>query len=101
MVLAHGGHFAVYLFPVAAVVCLVYVLRGDKAKHRNSYVSTPTLPKSTWSRQVRAATRPPRPERAAASTKPRFAPADPSKAPDTKTTVTPLQQPWLRQRRGA
>jgi hypothetical protein len=56
VVLAHGGHFAVYLFPVGAIVFLLWLLKKEAPKKDTT---TPTvLPKSPLSRQVFAATRP-------------------------------------------
>lgn len=58
MVLAHGGHFVMFLIPVAAVVYLVIALRGDTPKRNNA--STPALPRSALGRQMHSALRPPR-----------------------------------------
>ena len=56
VVLAHGGDFAVYLFPVGAAVFLLWLLKKEAPKDDTT---TPTvLPKSPLSRQVFAATRP-------------------------------------------
>jgi hypothetical protein len=58
MVLAHGVHFAVYLFPVGAIVFLLWLLKKEAPKDPKG-ASTPTvLPKSPLSRQVFTATRP-------------------------------------------
>lgn len=99
MILAHGGHYAIFLFPLGAITFLLVFLKKDAPKNRSA--STPAVPRTPWSRQVRAATRPPRPERSARKSKPVFAPPESFSPPETKGDVTPLQQPWLRSRRGA
>ena len=100
MVLAHGGHFAVYMFPVLAAVVLFITLRGDATKRKQSQQgrqasSVPTLPRTEVGRQVWKATRPPRPVRKAAAPKPKFSPLTP---PDK---VAPFRPPRERDRREA
>ena len=57
LVLAHGLHFTMFLFPVAAAVCLMIAMR-DTPKRRNP--AMPVLPTNPWSRQIRSALRPPK-----------------------------------------
>lgn len=56
MILAHGGHFALYLFPVGAIVFLIWLLKNEAPKQKNT--SPTVLPSSPLSRQVFTATRP-------------------------------------------
>lgn len=99
MVLAHGGHFAVYMFPVLAAVVLFIVLRGDartrKQNQQQQGSSVPSLPRSELSRQVWKATKPPRATRRAAAPKPKFAPLTPTEK------VAPFRPPRERDRREA
>ncbi len=88
MILAHGGHFAMYLVPVAAVVYLIIALRGDAPKRKNP--GTPVLPTNSFSRQVHHALSPPK-AKAPTSTPPvpsRFAPGRARKR--GRGTVVPL-----------
>jgi hypothetical protein len=100
MVLAHGGHFAVYMFPVLAAVVLWITLRGDATKRKQSLQnrqgpSVPTLPRTEVGRQVWKATRPPRSVRKAAAPKPKFAPLSP------EAKVAPFRPPRARDRIGS
>lgn len=97
MVLAHGGHFAVYMFPVLAAVVLFIALRGDATKRKQNQQgpSVPSLPRSELSRQVWKATKPPRATRRAAAPKPKFAPLTPT------AKVAPFRPPRERDRREA
>jgi len=58
MILAHGGHVAMLLMPVAAVIYLVVALRGDAPKKKNT--GTPVLPRNQFGRQVHHALSPPK-----------------------------------------
>jgi hypothetical protein len=55
MILAHGGHFAMFLMPMAAVIYLMVALR-DTPKTKNP--GTPVLPRNSFSRQVHRAVSP-------------------------------------------
>jgi hypothetical protein len=92
MVLAHGGHFAVYLFPVGAIVFLIWLLKKEAPKEPKD--ATPTvLPRSPLSRQVFTATRP---KKRLRTTPPKHGGFRPP------VDVTPLRPPPSRQdRRGA
>ena len=100
MVLAHGGHYAVYLFPVLAAVALWITLRGDATKRKQYQTQqqqgSPVAARPrTVTRQVWKPTKPPRAARRAAAPKPKFAP----KTPEAK--VAPFRPPRERDRRGA
>jgi hypothetical protein len=74
VILAHGGHVAMILMPLAAVVYLAIALKGDTPKRRNA--GTPNLPTHPLSRQIHAAITPPRAKKAAsAPVPPRFMPS--------------------------
>ena len=94
MFLAHGGHFAVYLFPVGAIVFLIWLLKKEAPKPSKD-TSTPTvLPRNPMSRQVFTATRPKTPR--VRTTAPKNGGFRPPANP------TPLRPPPTRQdRRGA
>ena len=92
VVLAHGGHFAVYLFPVGAIVFLLWLLKKEAPKEDTT---TPTvLPKSPLSRQVFAATRP---KKRLHTT----APKGGGFRPPVDVTPTPIRPPGHQDRRGA
>lgn len=91
MILAHGGHFAVYLFPVGAIVFLIWLLKKEAPKQNDA--SPTVLPRSPLSRQVFAATRPKKRLRTTPPKNGGFRPP---------VDVTPLRPPPSRQdRRGA
>jgi hypothetical protein len=94
MVLAHGGHLAVYLFPVGAIVFLIWLLKKEAPKQPKAASTTPTvLPRSPLSRQVFTATRPKTRLRTTPPKNGGFRPP---------VEVTPLRPPPSRQdRRGA
>jgi hypothetical protein len=81
MLLAHGGHIAMFLLPVAAVVFLVIALRGETPKRRNA--ATPVLPTHPLSRRMHVATRPPRAARPAPPSGPYGGEVRPFRAPAT------------------
>ena len=58
VVLAHGGHMLVFFMPLAAIVYLTLALRAERPKKSNP--GTPRLPTNPFSRQVHAATTPPK-----------------------------------------
>ncbi|MGH8989926.1 MAG: hypothetical protein ACRDYV_18075 [Acidimicrobiia bacterium] len=102
MILAHGGHFFVYAFPVVGILVLWLTLRGDAAQRRQQQresrgegASVPKLPRTELSRQVWKAKKAPRAARRAAAPKPKFEP----KMPTPK--VAPFQPPRERDRREA
>lgn len=68
MILAHGGHTALFLLPLGAVAYLAIMLRGDKKRRQRSSSSTLIFPTSPLSRQVHSATRPPKPQQSKATT---------------------------------
>ena len=74
MILAHGGHLAMFLVPVLAVIFLIVALRGDTPKRKNS--GTPVLPTNSFSRQVHHAMSPQKAKKPTAppSVPSRFAP---------------------------
>ena len=55
------GSFLVVIIPVVAIMCLVLVLRRDPRVANRRSPSVVVLPKSPLARQVRRATKPPRP----------------------------------------
>jgi hypothetical protein len=78
MILAHGGHVAMFLMPVAAAIYLFIALRGDAKKAKNA--GTPVLPTSSFSRQVHHAMSPQKAKKATTAPIPsRFAPGGPAK----------------------
>jgi hypothetical protein len=56
VILAHGGHMAVFFMPVVAIAYLALLLRSERVKRSNP--GTPRLPTDPFSRQVHAATTP-------------------------------------------
>ena len=76
VILAHGGHMLVFFMPVAAITYLAVVLRSERVKRSNP--GTPRLPTDPFSRQVHAATTPPKPKeakKAASPVPPTFMPS--------------------------
>jgi hypothetical protein len=58
VILAHGGHIAVFFMPVVAIAYLVLMLKGERVKRSNP--GTPRLPTDPFSRQVHTATTSPK-----------------------------------------
>jgi negative regulator of sigma E activity len=58
MILAHGGHVAMVIMPVAAVIYLVVALKGETPKKKSA--STPVLPTNQFGREVHHAMSPPK-----------------------------------------
>ena len=76
VVLAHGGHMVVFFMPLAAIVYLVLALRAERPKKSNPGI--PRLPTNPFSRQVHAATTPPKAKetkKAASPVPPTFMPS--------------------------
>jgi hypothetical protein len=74
MILAHGGHFAMFLMPVAAAIYLMIALR-DSPKTKNR--GTPVLPRNSFGRQLHHAVSPQKTKKPTATPPPvpsRFAP---------------------------
>jgi len=79
VVLAHGGHVAMLIMPVAAVFYLTLALRSERPKKSNP--GTPRLPTNEFGRQVHAARTPP-------------------KANDDKASAPPVPSTFMPSRRG-
>jgi hypothetical protein len=92
MILAHGGHIAMFLMPVAAVIYLIVALRGDAPKRTNA--GTPALPTNDFGRQVHQALSPQKAKKPTAppSVPSRFAPGRAAKKPKKqgRAVVVPL-----------
>ncbi len=68
VVLAHGGHVAMLIMPVAAVFSLTLALGSERPKKSNP--GTPRLPTNEFGRQVHAARTPPKAKGGEASASP-------------------------------
>jgi len=93
VVLAHGGHMLMLFMPIAAIVYLGLALRAERTKKSNT--GTPRLPTTPFSRQVHAATTPPKAKEAkkAAPVPPTFMPSKRAKPTEGPVGVPPhLQQ---------
>jgi hypothetical protein len=89
MILAHGGHYAMFLVPVAAVVFLVVALRGESPRKKNA--GTPVLPTNQFGRQVHHAMSPPKAKKPTTPPVPsRFSPSRAEKKRG-RGNVVPLQ----------
>ena len=76
VVLAHGGHIVMFFMPVVAIAYLTLALRAERPKRSNP--GTPRLPTNPFSRQVHAATTPPKAKetkKAASPVPPTFMPS--------------------------
>src|SRR5882724_3343896 len=92
VVLAHGGHMLVFFMPLAAIVYLTLALRAERPKKSNP--GTPRLPTHPFSRQVHAATTPPKAKearKAASPVPPTFMPSRADKTTGVKGVPRHLQ----------
>jgi hypothetical protein len=86
MILAHGGHVAMVIMPVAAVIYLVVALKGETPKKSTS---TPVLPSNQFGREVHHATSPPKPKPSNPPIPAQFSPGRAEKK-RSRGTVVPL-----------
>jgi hypothetical protein len=87
MILAHGGHIAMVIMPVAAVIYLVIALKGETPKKN---ADTPVLPTNQFGRQVHHAVSPPKAKPAHPPIPAQFSPGRAEKKRQ-RETVVPLR----------